>query len=348
MTQDADDAFARSVRFWLRAYPAHWREQRGAELAAVLADLAAPGARRLDPRSVAGLVRGGLATRRRTRPPLVSYLGYVLLGTQVPPAYGSWVVRDINAPGYRWRRAARSSALFLLNAWMMFSTTPRAAVLLNSAVLTVLVATVLATDPERYRRSALAWHLAPVKGRPPADGLARVAVLRRRLRARTGSGVVLGFVTLGAVVWSATAWSSAPAPGSRTAVPSLVVVALAGGLVLGALVAVRLRATLDVVPDQPGRVAVGLDAHAPIGLALLSALLVVAAALELTHTWGFPRLSLVGAPLCVVLLPSALVAWSRARRSADDPRLTARDLVRAAVVGRRPRVDRRQTLWVLA
>lgn len=106
-----DDAFARSVRWWLRAYPRRWRAARAAEVTDLLADLAAPGARRLDPRSGLGLVRAGWATRWREHPPLLPWLGYVLLERRLGPRYRDWVADDIAGSSYQARRMLLGAAV---------------------------------------------------------------------------------------------------------------------------------------------------------------------------------------------------------------------------------------------
>src|SRR5665647_3385588 len=68
---------------------------RGDELIGLLADLAAPGARRLDVRSALDLVRGGWATRLRERPPLGPWLLYRLFGTRSLRDHLGWVADDI-------------------------------------------------------------------------------------------------------------------------------------------------------------------------------------------------------------------------------------------------------------
>ena len=64
------DAFERSVRRWMNAYPRRWRVTFGDDLVATALELAEPGRRRLGLREGLALVRGGWALRRRERPPL--------------------------------------------------------------------------------------------------------------------------------------------------------------------------------------------------------------------------------------------------------------------------------------
>nr|WP_297424875.1 hypothetical protein [uncultured Actinotalea sp.] len=78
--------FRRSAASWIRAYPPRWRRARGAELLGLLEDLAEPGASRLGVRQVADVVRGGLATRWRERPPLGAWGGRVVVWTGLAAA----------------------------------------------------------------------------------------------------------------------------------------------------------------------------------------------------------------------------------------------------------------------
>jgi hypothetical protein len=109
-----DPAFARSVARWLRAYPRRWRSSRTAEVTDLLADLAPPGARRLDVRSGLGLVRAGWATRWREHPPPVPYLRYLLLDRPLDPRYRDWVLDDVEGPWFAARRALGVTSLLML------------------------------------------------------------------------------------------------------------------------------------------------------------------------------------------------------------------------------------------
>jgi hypothetical protein len=104
-----DRRFARSAALWLRAYPRRWRVERGGELTAVLADLAEPGARRVDVRSAAGLVRAGWATRWREHPPLLPYLAFRVLRRRPDPVWDPWLRDDVDGVLYPLRAGATSA-----------------------------------------------------------------------------------------------------------------------------------------------------------------------------------------------------------------------------------------------
>jgi hypothetical protein len=101
----AGPAFERSVRLWLHAYPRRWRRARGAEVTSVLADLAGPGAHRVDARTALGLVGAGLATRWREHPPPRAYLAYRLAGRHPGPPWDGWLRDDVDGRLYPARLA---------------------------------------------------------------------------------------------------------------------------------------------------------------------------------------------------------------------------------------------------
>jgi hypothetical protein len=97
----ADDrAFARSARFWLRAFPRRWRAVHLDEALAVLAELALPGARRVGAREAVAMVRSGWATRWRGHPGPMTWLAYRLLDLRVPSRYRGWAHDDITGVLY--------------------------------------------------------------------------------------------------------------------------------------------------------------------------------------------------------------------------------------------------------
>ncbi|WP_258724651.1 hypothetical protein [Cellulomonas sp. NS3] len=101
----AEPALARSVGRWLHAYPRRWRRARGAEVTAVLVDLARPGARRVDVRTALGLVVAGLATRWREHPPPRAYLAYRLAGRHPGTRWDGWLLDDVDGRLYPARLA---------------------------------------------------------------------------------------------------------------------------------------------------------------------------------------------------------------------------------------------------
>ncbi|AEE47336.1 hypothetical protein [Cellulomonas fimi] len=106
MGASASPALERSVDRWLRAYPPRWREQRGAELRDVVLDLAAPGARRVDLRTAAGLVAGGWRARRSTRPSARVVLAYRLRGRRLDARHDAWLRDDLAGRWYPVRAEA--------------------------------------------------------------------------------------------------------------------------------------------------------------------------------------------------------------------------------------------------
>ncbi len=96
-----DPRFERSVRRWLWAYPRRWRWARADEVVGTLADIAPPGATRLDVRSGLGLVVHGVATRRRMRPPLRVRRRYRWVNGVVPPEDRGWVADKIASPWFQ-------------------------------------------------------------------------------------------------------------------------------------------------------------------------------------------------------------------------------------------------------
>lgn len=102
---DAPAAFARSTRFWLRAYPMRWRALYGDEVVTALAQLAPAGARRLEPTAAAELVRCGWATRWRGRPDPGSWVLYRLFDLPIRDS-DDWVADDIDGRWYPVRHLA--------------------------------------------------------------------------------------------------------------------------------------------------------------------------------------------------------------------------------------------------
>lgn|GEM_PF-1179280 len=106
-------SFDSSARLWLRAYPRRWRTVRADEVVAVLHDFAGPDARRVDARTAAGLVRGGIAARWRMRPPLRVIALFRLLGKRPPTRYEDWLRDDLAGFLYAVRELAWRSPVLL-------------------------------------------------------------------------------------------------------------------------------------------------------------------------------------------------------------------------------------------
>ncbi|MFE5331880.1 hypothetical protein ACFRCG_36415 [Embleya sp. NPDC056575] len=89
-----NDTYERHCRLLLRAYPPRYRLAREAELLGTLLDAAPPGASRPSTGEAWDIVRGGLLTRLRDRPPLHHWLAYRLFAKRVPDRYRMWVRDD--------------------------------------------------------------------------------------------------------------------------------------------------------------------------------------------------------------------------------------------------------------
>ena len=197
---DAAEAFARSVGFWIRAYPRRWRAVRGSELAGLLVDLAAPGARGVGARTAFDLVLGGLATRWRGRPPLHVWLLYRLFDRRIPSGYRGWAQDDIHGVTFPVRRALGYGWWWF--GWMLtqaeWSTT-----LALLGVGYLAVASV--AWPDYVRRQHLLKHVAPQPGEPLVEGgLVTRPVPRRRLAAGVALRLFAGACAVVAVAGSVT------------------------------------------------------------------------------------------------------------------------------------------------
>jgi hypothetical protein len=91
-------------RLLLRAYPPRYRRGREEELLATMLDCAEPGRSAPSLRESVDVVRGGLTTRLRTRPPLLRWLAYRLYDTRLPEAYREFARDDIMGRFYLCRR----------------------------------------------------------------------------------------------------------------------------------------------------------------------------------------------------------------------------------------------------
>lgn len=95
------DRYEQRLRRALRCYPRHYREQPGEEIIATTLEL-----RESDTTADErwGLVKAGLLTRLRERPPFLRWLAYRSLDTRVPPRYRMWVRDDVLGRWYALRR----------------------------------------------------------------------------------------------------------------------------------------------------------------------------------------------------------------------------------------------------
>ncbi|GIG21532.1 hypothetical protein Cch01nite_22560 [Cellulomonas chitinilytica] len=359
-----DPRFERSVAFWLRAYPRRWRAARGAELAAVAADLARPGAVRLDLRSAAGLVAGGWATRWRTRPPLRDYLLYRFADRRVPVEHRAWAADDLEGR-FAGLRVGLSgpvgAAAGMLIARRWEGEPPDwAFVGLFSALLATMWLVIWPGRLEKSRRK----HLVPQQGEPLVDGT-RVYewVPRDRVAARAGTLTTLLATALlapaASVAWLvaprrvATVACAPPDDGggcfetvslTRHGAVGPVLAALAVALLVGGavawLAARRLDRQVPVRPFQPARRVVGLGLRRAAGTGLVVVLVLADLAAEATG-----RIDLwAGAVLAVValaLLPACAVTWRVASRGPSD--LAWSDVRRIVWTGHAPVVDQHGT-----
>lgn len=357
------DRLERSAAFWLRAYPPAWREQRADEVTAVLVDLAPDGARRLDTRTVLGLLRGGVATRWRQTPPLRVYLPYRILDVRVPPQYREWVRQDITGPGSLRRNLLGRAWLLLMPVYVGLTSEPTRADLVGWGLLAVATAaTALSFRPRGATHARLKHHARPGRGEPRAVGaFVWVRSPRERVAARPAAHALVLLLAVGAVAWSAAAvlaptrLGSVPCeapPGafacsdfvvvtrdSAALITAPIVAAALIGIVIAVAVHRRLARCLADRPEQPARHLVGLAPQAGIGLVLWVALIVAEASAEATGVWIL-SLSALAAPACLLLLPAAAVLWLRARTT---PGCAFVDLRHVAWTGRPVEVDRYDT-----
>lgn len=353
-------AFARSVRLWSRAYPRRWRAARGEELLGLLADLAAPGAKRLDARSAFDLVRAGWATRLREHPPLGPWLQYRLLGMRTLAAHRPWVADDIAGLFHPLRQTVLTFVMvFVVDATRIWSGLPSlvATWWFWGALLAALVVDELLLRG-RGRANARAQHLVPCAGEQVTPGSwVRVRWPRRRVGASIGLPWAAGIATaLLAVSVAATALApttvsyawlprdegfgfSADCGGAvpRVALLALLGVALAAGVALSVLARRRL-ARVDMAVAQPERELVRLGARRALGIALGTA---AVGALPVAEALGALSLfvGVVVGLVTAVLAPPAVVAWLVVRRRGDLHGLAYVDVRRVALRGCPPRVD---------
>ncbi|MGY4645244.1 DUF5313 family protein [Cellulomonas sp. URHB0016] len=358
-----DRRFERSVAFWLRAYPRRWRAARSAEVQSVAADLAGPGAARLDVRSAAGMVVGGWATRWRTRPPLHDYLLYAGFDRRIPARYRAWAADDLEGPLFALRLVLRGPALAVLIATVVtdHGRLPTDLTFVGIFV-TVLAATWLTFGPRRLE-SLRRKHLVPQQGEPVVGGTRvydwvprdRVAAIPGTLAALLCTAVV-GVVATSAGILARHGVVFVACPGEpgdacvetvsrlRDGIGPVgldaLVVAVAVGAVAAWLAAGRLRRTVARRPVQTDRRLVGFGVRRTAAAASVGALVLADLLAEATgriDLWAAP----VVAVLALALLPATVVGWRAARHGPAD--LAWSDVCRMACTGRPPAVDQRAT-----
>jgi hypothetical protein len=97
----------------LRAYPPRYRAARGTELLGTLLDAATPGRDTPSVRESWDVIRGGLLTRWRARPPVWRWAAYRGFGARLPYAYRWWARDDVLGRWYRVRSRLGSFLVFV-------------------------------------------------------------------------------------------------------------------------------------------------------------------------------------------------------------------------------------------
>ncbi|WP_407344846.1 hypothetical protein [Pengzhenrongella phosphoraccumulans] len=358
-----DPRFARSARFWLRAYPRRWRAARAAEMTEVLADLAEPGATRLDLRGAADVIRSGWATRWREHPPPRAMLAYRLWDGRMPERYHPWLWDDVTGALYSVRRLW--PVLFIVVVmWIDGS---------SYAVVGALVVWVIMVLTTRgyVRREALRRFFPPEPSIPlifaGPSGYRYVPPARLAARPILGATALVGLTSAGAMLLA----SRFAAPGDHGATYEFlggtltlplfqygfptalqvtlgaVAVALTVPVTAALLVGVPRRATGR--PAQPHRTLLGCGRTARWVVAALVAWHLLLALLVSTSTGVDFTVGVPATALGSLVGPAALIGWLVIRRTEHDggAPLALGDL--AHLVGRRRRrpleVDQPMAVW---
>lgn len=349
----AGEALERDARRWLRAYPPRWRTERAEEVLGLLTDLAAPGADRLSGRERWGLVRGGLATRWRGRPPWWHWAAYRFFDRRLPRVWAAWAADDIAGTWYPMRNYLGST--WFLAVW--FSVLPA---FRDARLLVLLGVCAVASQvlwPQATRRRQQAKHLVPRRGEPVLPG-AHVFWPSPRARVAARSGWTAAAV-VAAVLLVAGGVSAATSPKSLYAVPvpepasfeivvapvgpyrAVAVALIAAALMMGVMWAVvghrRLRRLLPHCPPQPHRVVRPVLPAELVSVASWTTAGLGVVWLELTGRLVLGTGVVLGA-LGAVVLPVALVVLGVIRKSevADLAAVDVRSIVGSGLV---PLVD---------
>ncbi|UJP40074.1 hypothetical protein [Cellulomonas palmilytica] len=335
------------LRWCLAAYPPRWRAARAREVADLLADIAEIGGsdpQRVGVREGFGLVRGGLATRVRTGPPLRTRAAYRLLDTRIPVHHRGWAHDE---------RSTVSGALgeWLWSAWPFLAVAALTRTGSFLAYVLALLPVVLlrrAVHLNRWR----AKHLVAQPGEAPTPwDLGWDWAPRRRFAARTAlrwvaAGVLAGTLAAVGVVLAAPGHlevvscgqvcveTTAVPPGGFGPVAAAVVVC---GLLVGTLAAVRavrrVRPRLDAPHDQPHRLVVRDHLRSGLVALLAVALTVFLLSFEVSYA---PVLSYAVVGGGLVVLPPLVALLVVLRGPADEVALV--DVV-ALLRGRVPALD---------
>ncbi|KQY21788.1 hypothetical protein ASD16_13905 [Cellulomonas sp. Root485] len=352
-----DPRFERSVRLWLRAYPRRWRLRRADEMVALLADLAAPGATRVDLRTAAGLVRAGWATRARTRPPLRHVLAYRLVDRRVPAQYRGWVRDDLEGACAPLRVLVNVAAVVLVVSVLLPLATgdrPHAPSTGAVAVMLGMSIGLLSRGTWQLRTQARKHLVAEPGEEVTADTFLFGMVMRDRLTARGTAGmlaVAVGVVGLAALVSCLVAPTrlgvegcgsgcfetvTDPRAGASPELLTALGVALLAGVLGSVLSARRLRRLVPARHPQHARRLVRPTVRHGMLIGAISLIAIGIAWIEGTGRADlfFSVVSAVGA---LLTLPALLMVWRAARSGPADLALV--DVLRIARAGTVPSVD---------
>ncbi|MGV8966348.1 MAG: hypothetical protein ACOH2F_08710 [Cellulomonas sp.] len=364
----SDPRFARSAWFWLRAYPRRWRALRAVEMTEVLADLAEPGATRLDLRGAADIVRNGWATRWREHPPPRAMLAYRLWGRRVPHQYDPWLWDDLNGGLYPWR----DTVPVLLAGLFLWLTTDTPAVIgwlvVWGGVGFVARGTRRRTAVQRYfPPSVPATAVLPFPPVAGPSGFRHVPRARCAARPILGATALVSLTTAGAMLLASrfgAAGDHGPAydvlgvtftlplhqlgfPTALQATLGLAAVLLTVPATAALLLGLPRRAAGR--PVQPHRSLIGAGRTARRVVAALVAWHLLVALLIATDTMVDFTVGVPAAVLGSLVGPAALVGWFAVRRTEHDggAPLALADV--AHLVGRRRRrpleVDPLVAVW---
>jgi hypothetical protein len=324
-----NERFVRSLRFWMRAYPPRWRAARGEELFGLVVDLAGPGTLRLGWRRAFDLARGGLATRWRGHPPLLTWLAYRLLNRRIPRAFRAWALDDISGSWYPLRR-------FLTYWWGLLWL----AIVVSGpnwqrpgGIAVPVLIVFMRMSAGSARRAAAVQHVAAQPGESLHEGS---LVAQDGPQPRTTARWALPWVSR--VLGFASVTSVAVAFLAQSAAAEVCLAAALGlGLIGGWVALSRLSRFVGLCVDQPHRTLRAGSGEDIVVLILLTGCVVDSVPSDLLGG-GSLVLSIGIGVAALALLPGTLVALGFARRliGAD---LTGSDIWSIAAFGELPPVD---------